>query len=109
MVRYISDRMAVMYLGGLVEIGPAADVFFEPAHPYTRGLIASNPEPDPAHERARGPTAITGEIPSPIDIAPGCRFAGRCPHTMPRCRAETPALLPLTGQPERLVACHLHH
>ncbi|WP_416908383.1 MAG: ABC transporter ATP-binding protein [Polymorphobacter sp.] len=108
MVRYVSDRMAVMYLGGLVEIGPATEVFFHPQHPYTQALIASNPEPDPERERRRGPTAISGEIPSPIDIPPGCRFAGRCPHVMPRCRSETPALRPLSGQPARLVACHLH-
>jgi ABC-type oligopeptide transport system ATPase subunit len=71
MVRTISDRMAVMYLGGLVEIGPSADVFFEPAHPYTRILVASNPEPDPEHERARPSTTIAGEIPSPINIGAG--------------------------------------
>jgi oligopeptide/dipeptide ABC transporter ATP-binding protein len=108
MVRYISDRMAVMYLGALVEIGPAARVFFDPKHPYTEILIASNPEPDPAHERGRQSTTITGEIPSPVDIRPGCRFAGRCPHVMEVCRRETPPLDPLAGDPARLVACHLY-
>jgi oligopeptide/dipeptide ABC transporter ATP-binding protein len=108
MVRYISDRMAVMYLGSIVEIGPSTDVFFDPQHPYTRILIASNPEPDPAHERQRASTTITGEIPSPINNGPGCRFAGRCPHTMAICTQETPALLPLSDQPHRQVACHLH-
>jgi oligopeptide/dipeptide ABC transporter ATP-binding protein len=107
MVRYVSDRMAVMYLGSLVEIGPSGDVFFDPRHPYTRILIASNPQPDPRLERERRTTVMTGEIPSPIDIGPGCRFAGRCPHTMDVCRAETPALLPLADRPDRLVACHL--
>jgi oligopeptide/dipeptide ABC transporter ATP-binding protein len=107
MVRYISDRMAVMYLGGLVEIGPAAEVFFEPKHPYTRILIASNPEPDPASERERRSAAISGEIPSPVDIGVGCRFAARCPHVMDVCRRETPRLLPLADDPERQVACHL--
>jgi oligopeptide/dipeptide ABC transporter ATP-binding protein len=108
MVRYISDRMAVMYLGALVEIGSAADVFFDPKHPYTEILIASNPEPDPAHERGRQSTTIKGEIPSPVDIKPGCRFAGRCPHVMDVCRRETPPLEPLAGDPRRLVACHLY-
>ena len=107
MVRYISDRMAVMYLGALAEIGPAHDVFFDPKHPYTQILIASNPEPDPQTERARPSTTITGEIPSPVDIGIGCRFAGRCPHAFDRCRIETPLLKPLAGQPDRQVACHL--
>jgi oligopeptide/dipeptide ABC transporter ATP-binding protein len=108
MVRYISNRMAVMYLGGLVEIGPSADVFFEPAHPYTRILVASNPEPDPVHERSRPSTTISGEIPSPINIGAGCRFAGRCPQVMDVCRHETPDLLPLGDNPARQVACHLY-
>jgi oligopeptide/dipeptide ABC transporter ATP-binding protein len=108
MVRYISDRMAVMYLGALAEIGPAHDVFFDPKHPYTEILIASNPEPDPEHERTRQSTTIAGEIPSPVDIGVGCRFAGRCPHAMERCRVETPQLLPLADDPARSVACHLY-
>lgn len=112
MVRYVSDRMAVMYLGTLVEIGPANDVFFEPKHPYTQVLVGSNPEPDPAAERARESTAIVGEIPSPVNVPAGCRFAGRCPQAMDRCRAETPALIPIlpvdaSGSSARQVACHL--
>jgi len=108
MVRYISDRMAVMYLGALAEIGPAGDVFFDPKHPYTQILIASNPEPDPDSERKRQSTTISGEIPSPVDIKPGCRFAGRCPHVMDICRSDTPELLPLADRPDRQVACHLY-
>ena len=107
MVRYVSDRMAVMYLGVLVEVGPASDVFFNPKHPYTRILVASNPEPDPRRERHRRSATITGEIPSPVDVPPGCRFAGRCPKVMEVCRSESPRLLPLADAPERLVACHL--
>lgn len=107
MVRYISDRMAVMYLGTVVEIGSAQDVFFNPKHPYTEILIASNPEPDPETERKRSSTTITGEIPSPVDIGAGCRFAGRCPQAMERCRVETPQLLALADSPDRKVACHL--
>lgn len=107
MVRYISDRMAVMYLGSVVEIGNAADVYFQPRHPYTQILIASNPEPDPGREKQRLSTPIQGEIPSPVNVPAGCRFASRCPKVMPVCREKTPALLPLVNE-ERLVACHLY-
>jgi oligopeptide/dipeptide ABC transporter ATP-binding protein len=107
MVRYISDRMAVMYLGSLVEIGKASEVYFDPRHPYTEVLIASNPEPDPATERQRASTAIQGEIPSPVNVPAGCRFAGRCPKVMPVCHEQTPQLLPLVDE-DRLVACHLY-
>jgi oligopeptide/dipeptide ABC transporter ATP-binding protein len=106
MVRYVSDRMAVMYLGSLVEIGPADEVFFEPQHPYTRILVGSNPEPDPKTERSRPSTAIQGEIPSPVNVPAGCRFANRCPEAMDRCRQETPALIATDG--DRRVACHLY-
>lgn len=109
MVRYVSDRIAVMYLGSLIELGKADDVFFDPKHPYTEVLVGSNPEPDPKHERTRTSTEIRGEIPSPINIKPGCRFAERCPHVMPVCRATTPTLQPLDESDERFVACHLYH
>ena len=90
MVRYISDRMAVMYLGRLVEMGSSSDVFFDPKHPYTQTLIASNPEADPDHERRRPSTTIQGEIPSPVNVPAGCRFANRCPQAMPHCSTITP-------------------
>jgi oligopeptide/dipeptide ABC transporter ATP-binding protein len=108
MVRYVSDRMAVMYLGTVVEIGPANDVFFKPKHPYTEILIGSNPEPDPETERHRDSTHITGEIPSPVNVGEGCRFAGRCPKVMDKCRTVTPELLPLKEVTGREVACHLY-
>lgn len=108
MVRYVSDRMAVMYLGTLIEIGPADEVFFEPKHPYTQMLVASNPEPDPDTERHRGPTAVRGEIPSPVNVPAGCRFANRCPHVMDVCRQETPQLI-ARAEAGRVVACHLYH
>ena len=110
MVRYVSDRMAVMYLGALIELGAADRVFFHPKHPYTQMLVGSNPEPDPATERHRPPTAIRGEIPSPVNVGPGCRFANRCSQAMDVCRAETPALKPVpdAGFGERIVACHLY-
>ncbi len=108
MVRYVSDRMAVMYLGSVVEVGPANEVFFEPKHPYTEILVGSNPEPDPESERHRASTHIAGEIPSPVNVGAGCRFAGRCPKVMDICRAETPELVPLRELPHRSVACHLY-
>lgn len=112
MVRYVSDRMAVMYLGSLVEVGAADDVFFNPKHPYTKILIASNPEPDPKHERGRASTTIDGEIPSPVNVQPGCRFANRCPEAMDNCHNVTPELIKLTEVTEsgtpREVACHLY-
>jgi oligopeptide/dipeptide ABC transporter ATP-binding protein len=109
MVRYVSDRMAVMYLGSLVETGPADRLFYDPQHPYTQLLIGSNPEPDPAAERTRKSSEIIGEIPSPVNIPPGCRFANRCPKVMDVCRVTRPPLIPLKNVdgPERLVACHL--
>jgi oligopeptide/dipeptide ABC transporter ATP-binding protein len=107
MVRYVSDRMAVMYLGALVEIGPVNKVYFEPLHPYTQILIASNPEPDPQSERARLSTPITGEIPSPVNVPAGCRFASRCPRAMDVCRQQTPVLKTVQDD-GRLVACHLY-
>jgi oligopeptide/dipeptide ABC transporter ATP-binding protein len=108
MVRYVSDRMAVMYLGSLVEIGPADDVYFRPKHPYTEILTSSNPQPDPRTERQRTATPVKGEIASPINIGAGCRFAARCPKVMDVCRRETPALRTIAnGTGERRVACHL--
>ena len=111
MVRYVSNRMAVMYLGALMELGPADDVFFRPKHPYTELLVASNPEPDPVQERERPYRPIRGEIPSPVNIGAGCRFASRCPKVMDRCKSETPAFIPLVDADSgaaRQVACHLY-
>lgn len=105
MVRYVSDRMAVMYLGSLAEVGPSNDVFFEPLHPYTQFLVESNPEPDPNIERSRAHKPIVGEITSPVDVQPGCRFSDRCPKAMDRCRAETPKMTAVSET--RQVACFL--
>ena len=109
MVRYVSDRIAVMYLGSMIELGQANEVFFEPKHPYTELLIGSNPEPDPASERERLSTGMQGEIPSPINVPKGCRFANRCPYQMEICTEETPHLIPLRNvDAEHHVACHLY-
>jgi len=105
MVRYVSDRMAVMYLGSLIELGPANSVYFEPQHPYTRLLVASNPEPDPKRERTRTTELIKGEIPSPVNLKPGCRFAARCPLVENRCLHERPVLREVADKHQ--VACHL--
>jgi oligopeptide/dipeptide ABC transporter ATP-binding protein len=107
MVRYVSDRMAVMYLGSIVEIGKADGVYFDPKHPYTEVLVGSNPEPDPEVERARPSTGIRGEIPSPVNVPAGCRFANRCDKVMDVCRSVTPELIKLTDV-DRQVACHLY-
>jgi oligopeptide/dipeptide ABC transporter ATP-binding protein len=106
MVRYLCDRMAVMYLGSVVEEGPSEEVYFEPRHPYTRMLIASNPVADPDKEKARLHKPPQGEIPSPINPKPGCRFADRCPEVHARCREETP--IPRFIDEKRMIACHLY-
>ncbi len=105
MVRYVSDRMAVMYLGTVVETGPANEVFFEPKHPYTQLLIESNPEPDPKLEKARDHIPIKGEITSPVNMRAGCRFADRCPKAMEQCKNVTPVITSLTDS--HTVSCHL--
>ena len=108
MVRYVSDRMAVMYLGSIVEVGKADDVYFKPKHPYTEILVGSNPEPDPNVERGRTSTTIRGEIPSPVNVPAGCRFANRCPKVEENCKRVTPQLIPLKDS-EHKVACHLYN
>jgi len=105
MVRYVSDRMAVMYLGSIVELGPANEVYFRPLHPYTQSLVAANPEADPRTERLRARQILEGEIQSPIDLKPGCRFAKRCPKAMDRCKTVDPIWQEI--KPKHFAACHL--
>jgi len=102
--RYIADRIAVMYLGMFVEVGPAEEIIANPRHPYSRALL-SNTLPVGDEQRTGEPIQIGGEVPTPIDVKPGCRFAGRCPYVFDRCRTETPALRPRGGVTD--VACHL--
>ena len=105
MVRYISDRTAVMYLGSLVEIGNVSDIYSHPAHPYTQGLLKAVPVADPDYEKARsGETVMAGEVASPINPGPGCRFCSRCPRATERCKNETPILRDLGGG--HMAACH---
>ena len=106
-VRHVSDRIAVMYLGRIVEIGGYAEVCERPLHPYTRALLAAVPIPDPEREqeRARVRLPLAGEPPSPLAPPSGCRFHPRCPDAIERCRSEDPALRVIA--PGRSAACHL--
>ena len=103
LVRHIADRVAIMYLGRIVEVSPAAELFAKPNHPYTQALLAEIPN---IARRKRAFQPIKGEIPSPLNPPSGCAFHPRCPHAMPICRTETPALVPIA--PNRLSACHLN-
>jgi len=103
-VRYISDRIAVMYLGEVVEYGPAEDVFARPMHPYTRALIDAVPIPDPRLESARHNAPLKGDLPSPLDLPEGCAFASRCPMATDLCRTDKPALKKYRTSQE--AACH---
>jgi peptide/nickel transport system ATP-binding protein len=104
-VRYLSNHIGVMYLGKLVEIGAADDVYLRPAHPYTKGLIESAPTADPATERAKVHAGITGELPSAIHPPSGCRFRTRCPIAQEICSSVEPELKPY-GTAAHLAACH---
>lgn len=105
MVKHISDRIAVMYLGTLVELAESERLYEKPLHPYTQALLSAIPIPDPDEELSRERIKLEGDIPSPIDPPPGCRFAGRCRHACEKCRQETPALREV--EPGHFAACHL--
>jgi oligopeptide transport system ATP-binding protein len=101
-IRHISDRVAVMYVGKIVESGPAAALFEEPLHPYTKALLAAVPEADPDKPPPR--LTLKGEVSTPIDPPPGCRLCGRCPQETPICGEVEPPLVEVGGG--RSVACH---
>jgi len=101
-VRQFADRVGVMFLGRLVELGGTEEIFVRPLHPYTMLLIAAVPRADP-HQRRRERAMLTGEVPSPMNLPPGCRFHTRCPFAQAICRVEDPALREIGG---RSVACH---
>ena len=103
-VEHMTHRVAVMYLGRIVEMGPKQAIFATPRHPYTKALLSAVPVPDP--EAPRNRTILKGDVPSPINPPPGCHFHTRCPHVMPVCRTDYPAWRQVDD--ERGVACHLH-
>jgi len=108
-VKYVSDAVAVMYLGRVVEMGDAAQVFTSPRHPYTQALLAAIPEPEPPQQQTIAKAAVlTGELPSPDNLPNGCRFHTRCAHAMDRCRSEPPQPRQV-GSPvsPHWVECHL--
>jgi oligopeptide/dipeptide ABC transporter ATP-binding protein len=104
-VRHIANRVAVMYLGKVVELGTRDVVFTNPLHPYTQSLLSAVPIPDPPVERRRGRAVLSGDVPSPIEPPPGCRFHTRCPFVMDKCRTTEPLSVPTADG--RIVACHL--
>ena len=104
MVKAISDRIAVMYLGSIVELAPANTLYQEHCHPYTEALLSAIPLPDPDVEATRRRILLKGDIPSPVNLGPGCPFASRCPHAKPICREQQPALKEVS--PGHFAACH---
>ena len=104
MVEHISHRVAVMYLGKIVELTDRRKLFEEPLHPYTQALLSAAPVPDPKSRRRR--IILKGDIPSPINPPGGCPFHTRCPVVEPRCRTEVPPMKTVAAGHD--VACHLH-
>ena len=113
-VRHIADRVAVMYLGKIAEIGGVDEVFERPAHPYTQALLSAIPLPDPRKERQRRRIVLQGDLPNPADPPSGCRFRTRCQKFAGEltddqrklCIEQPPPLMPRTGGPDHLDACH---
>ena len=103
-VEHFSTRVAVMYLGRIAELAPSGELYARPLHPYTQALLASAPVADP--DAPVRPPALAGDVPSPLDPRPGCRFASRCPMVMDVCRRVDPVLTEI--EPEHWVACHLY-
>ncbi len=102
--KYISDRIAIMYLGKIIELGEKREIFSNPLHPYTQALLSAIPVPDPV--RKRKTIELKGEVPSAINIPPGCRFHPRCPKAFSKCRLEEPVFL--DNSKGHFVACHLY-
>ncbi|MBP3892363.1 MAG: dipeptide ABC transporter ATP-binding protein [Solobacterium sp.] len=105
MVKHISDKIGVMYLGNMVEVGPSNDVYHRPLHPYTVALLSAIPIPDPDVAKSKSRIVLEGEIPSPINPPSGCPFSTRCPKATERCRRERPKPIQVG---DRLVACLLY-
>ncbi|MEG0092782.1 MAG: dipeptide ABC transporter ATP-binding protein [Erysipelotrichaceae bacterium] len=105
MVKHISDRIGVMYLGNMVEIGPSDEVYHTPLHPYTKALLSAVPVPDPRIAKSKKRIVLEGELPSPINPPSGCRFRTRCPNATERCAKERPNMINVG---KRQVACFLY-
>lgn len=106
MVKHISDRVGVMYLGSLVELASNEELYEKPLHPYTQALISAIPVPDPNFEEERQRIKLEGEVPSPINPPVGCKFVKRCKHAMDICSKETPRIKEV--EKDHFVACHLY-
>ncbi|WP_328535883.1 ABC transporter ATP-binding protein [Streptomyces sp. NBC_00344] len=104
-VEFLADRIAVMYLGQIVELAPTSELFAAPKHPYTQALLSAAPVPDPVTQRTRERIVLGGELPSPLDPPAGCRFHTRCPLAVDRCRTDIPGLRTFDGG--RQASCHL--
>jgi len=104
-VKTLSHRVAVMYLGKIVELNETRNLYAYPKHPYTQALLSAVPIPDPKKERVRKRIPMAGETPSPIDLPSGCTFHPRCPYAVERCRVEVPQLRKVSNG--SLAACHL--
>ncbi|WP_406242666.1 ABC transporter ATP-binding protein [Tissierella carlieri] len=104
MVRYISDRVGVMYLGHMMELADSEELYENPIHPYTKALLSAIPIPDPDIQRNKKRIMLEGDVPSPINPKPGCRFVDRCPYATDKCRKETPKFEEV--KPGHFVACH---
>ena len=104
MVRQISQRIAVMYLGSMVELAPSEEIYLHNFHPYTKALLSAIPITDPDVEKERKRILLSGDVPSPVNLPAGCAFAKRCPYATDQCRQEKPVLKELL--PGHFVACH---
>lgn len=108
-VRHLCDRVMVLYLGQLMELGPCRAVFTQPAHPYTQALISAIPVPDPTIERQRRPVLLGGDLPSPLALPSGCPLHTRCPQAEARCAQTPPQAQPVTGSADHISTCWKSH